>query len=182
MILNLKKKGIIKYIIENNEIKSLDASFNIDIIDEILNKIKDALNQGKFQIISLKELNKRMEQSINSGNVYINYIFPSTLEYIIEFSNELDGNTEYNSGVIYTITFNQKNLCKEVVQNLIEENVFAETLSKAFQVLQDGFEKVLEFLKDNFGDLYFLINLLLITIYLGLALVTGGAIPAPAHI
>ena len=97
----------------DDEIKSKDFSFTVDKIDNILNKIRDAL-KGKFQIITLKDLNKKMEQSINSANIYINYIFPSTLEYILVFSSKIDGNTVHDTGVIYTINFDLNNLCKEV--------------------------------------------------------------------
>lgn len=174
--IKFEKKGFINYIIENNKIKSIDYSFNIDILDNIQNKLKNAL-KGKFQVISLKDLNKKIEKSINSANIQINYIFPSTLEYIVVFSSKLDGNTEQDSGVIYTITLNQKNLCGEVIQILIKENVFVEDLLKAYAYLQNGLEKVLEFLKNNFANVYSLINLLLIIISLGLAFVTGGAVP-----
>ena len=64
-------------------------------------------------------------------------------------------------------------------QNLIKENVFAEALSKAYSFIQDGLEKVLEFLKEHFGDVHALINLLLIIISLGWAFATGGAVPVP---
>ena len=174
-----EKKGFINYIIENNKIKSIDFSSNVDMIDTILNKIKDAL-KGKFQIISLNTLNKKMEQSINNANIYINYIFPSTLEYIVHFSSKLDKNIEQDSVVIYTITLKQKKLCEEVVQNLVKENVFAEALSNAYVFIQEGLEKVLESLKANFSKEYSFINLSLILIGLGVAIATGGAVvPIP---
>ena len=169
--IKFEKKGIINYIIENNKIKSIDFSFNDDMIDNFLNKIKEAA-KGKFQIILLNDFHKKMEQSINNANIYINYIFPSTLELAVEFSSKLDKNIKQDSVVIYTITFKQNNLYKEVIKNLYETN--------AYKYIQDGFEKVLEFLKDNFFYEYSLINLLLILIGLGVAGVTGGAVaPIP---
>ena len=173
--IKFEKKGIINYIIENNEIKSIDFSFNIDIIDSILNKLKDAL-KGKFQLISLRTLYKKMEQSINSAYIYLNYIFPSTIELIIKFSSKVDIDTEQDSVVIYTITLKQQNLCAEVVPNLSYENVLKEALSKAYIFIQEGYEKVLEFLKSNYFKEYSLINLLLILIGLGIAGVTGGSV------
>ena len=176
--IKFEKKGLINYIIENNEIKPIDFSFNIDVLDDILNKLKDAL-KDKFKIISLNDFNQKMAKSIDSANVQMNYIFPSTIEYILIFSNKLDGNTQYNSGIIYTITLKPRNLCTEVVYDLVKENVFSEALSKSLAFIKEGFEKVLEFLKVNFVNEYFWINLLLIIIGLGSAFV---GIPAPVPV
>ena len=109
-----------------------------------------------------------MERWINKANIYINYILPSTLEFVVKFSSKVGINIEYDSVVIYIISYNQKNLCREVVQNLINENVFAEALSKAYIFIQEEFENVLEFLKTNFFNEYSLINLLLILKGLGI--------------
>ena len=110
----------------------------------------------------------------------IRYILPSTLEFVVKFSRKFGINIEYDSVVIYIISYNQKNLCREVVQNLINENVFAEALSKAYIFIQEGFEKVLEFLKTNFFNEYSLINLLLILKGLGIWGITGDAVvPIP---
>ena len=114
-----EKKGFLNYVIENNKIKSIDSNFHIDMLDNILNKLQDAL-KGKFQIISLKDFNKKMEKSVNNANIQMNYIFPSTIEFIVVFSSKLNGNTQSNSGVIYTITLTQRNLCFDVIQNLIK--------------------------------------------------------------
>ena len=58
--------------------------------------------------------------------------------------------------------------------------MFAEALSNAYVFIQEGLEKVLEFLKANFFNEYSLINLSLILIGLGVAIATGGAVvPIP---
>ena len=55
-----------------------------------------------------------------------------------------------------------------------------EALSKAYIFIQEGYEKVLEFLKSNYFKEYSLINLLLILIGLGIAGVTGvPVVPIP---
>ena len=138
------------------------------MMDTILNQIEEAL-KGKFQIVSLNDLNKKMQRSIVNANVYMNYIFPSTIEFVVKFSSKFDINFEHASVVIYTITLKERNLCREVVPNLVHENVFSEAFSKAYIFIQEGFEKFLEFLKDNFFNEYSLINLLLILIGLAIA-------------
>ena len=149
------------------------------MMDTILNQIEEAL-KGKFQIVSLNDLNKKMQRSIVNANVYMNYIFPSTIEFVVKFSSKFDINFEHASVVIYTITLKERNLCREVVQNLVQKNVFSEALSKAYIFIQEGIEKVLEFLKDNFFNIYSLLNLLLILIGLGIAGVTGvPVVPIP---
>ena len=57
--IKFEKKGIINYNIENHEIKSIDFNYNNDMMDKILNQIEEAL-KGKFQIVSLNDLNKKM--------------------------------------------------------------------------------------------------------------------------
>ena len=173
--IKFEKKGIINYNIENHEIKSIDFSFNNEMMDKILNQIEEAL-KGKFKIVSLNDLNKKMQRSIANADVCLNYIFPSTIEFVIKFSSKFDINFEHDSVVIYTITLKERNLCREVVQNLVHENVFSEAFSKAYIFIQEGFEKVLEFLKDNFFNEYSLINLLLILIGLAIAGVPVGAV------
>ena len=175
--IKFEKKGYIKYIIENNELKKIDFNTNIDIIDNIISKIKDALN-GKIQLLSLNEINKKMEMSISNANIYVNYIFPFTLEYAVIFTSKLDGYSEGETGVIYTITYNKNKLLEEVLKNLWKENIFSDLFAKALDFLTDGYEKLLDFLREN-ADAFSLINILMIIISLGLAFVTGGATPLP---
>ena len=175
--IKFEKKGYIKYIIENNELKKIDFNTNIDIIDNIISKIKDALN-GKIQLLSLNEINKKMEKSISNANIYVNYIFPFTLEYAVIFTSKLDGYSEGETGVIYTITYNKNKLLEEVLKNLWKENIFSDLFAKALDFLTDGYEKLLDFLREN-ADAFSLINILMIIISLGLAFVTGGATPLP---
>jgi hypothetical protein len=178
--IKIEKNGQIKYIIENNELKKIDLNYNKDKLNDILNKLKDAF-KGKFQIISLKDINKKMEKSIDNANIIINYIFPFTLEYIVIFTSNLDYYTEYTSGVIYTITFNDNNLIEEIVKNLVKENIFAEFLIKALVFVKDGLKIFLDFLKTN-SEAFSLLSIILAIIAVGLSIVTGGVFPVPIPI
>ena len=58
--IKFEKNGLIKYNKENNELKKIDLNYAIDIIDDLVSILKDAL-KGKF----LKKLIKKWKnQSI----------------------------------------------------------------------------------------------------------------------
>lgn len=175
--IKFEKKGLINYVIENNKLKKFDLKYTIDIIDDLLMDLKDAL-KGKFHILSLKDIYKKMEKSINNANINMNYIFPFTLEYAVIFTSKLDYYTEYNSGVIYTITFNENNLIQEIVKKLIKANMFSEFLLKALELIGDGFTIFLDFLKTN-SEAFSLLSIILIIIGVGITLSTGIPVPVP---
>ena len=100
---------------------------------------------------------------------------------MVIFTSKLDYYTEYTSGVIYTITFNDNNLIEEIVKNLVKENIFAEFLIKALVFVKDGLKIFLDFLKTN-SEAFSLLSIILAIIAVGLSIVTGGVFPVPIPI
>lgn len=145
--LQMELKSKIKYKIVNNKIEDIKYYDEFaEKIKTLYEKVKEA-NKGKYNMLTFNQILNKIGQTVNEGEMYVNYYLPENILEIIIIRKSHTEYVEHKFGIKYEITFKDIGYVTELVRDTAS-NV---AKSEAPDLLPYIMEHSIEYLKQIFS-------------------------------